>query len=113
MSEIGLFEAINTLRAMRRLKPDPVPLELIRKVLAAGTKAPSGQNTQPWAFVVVQDPEGKKFIQERYHAPTLKIRYCKRRSQGSAEGLRHLTFSSGPQRRLARGNFLKKDGGRL
>lgn len=67
MSDIGLFEAINTLRSMRRLKPDPVPLELIRKVLDAGTKAPSGQNTQPWVFVVVQDSEEKKFIQERYH----------------------------------------------
>ena len=67
MPEIDLFETMNTMRAMRRLKPDPVPLELIRKVLEAGTKAPSGQNTQPWAFLVVQDPEGKKFIQERYH----------------------------------------------
>lgn len=67
MSEIDLFEAMHTMRAIRRLKPDPVPWELLRKVLEAGTKAPSGQNTQPWAFVVVQDPEGKKFIQERYH----------------------------------------------
>jgi len=67
MSELGLFDTIKSLRAMRRLKPDPVPLELIRKVLDAGTKAPSGMNSQPWAFVVVQDAEGKKFIQERYH----------------------------------------------
>ena len=67
MSEMGLFEAMNTMRAMRRLKPDPVPLELIRKVLDAGIKAPSSQNTQPWAFLVVQDLQGKKFIQERYH----------------------------------------------
>jgi nitroreductase len=66
--EIGLFEAIDTLRAMRRLRPDPVPLELIRKVLDAGTKAPSGQNTQPWEFVVVHEEKGKRFLQERYHA---------------------------------------------
>ncbi len=71
MSDIGLFDAITTMRAMRRLKPDPVPLELIRKVLDAGTRAPSGQNTQSWAFVVVQDPEGKKFMQERYHQAML------------------------------------------
>jgi nitroreductase len=62
----GIFEIIDTTRAMKRLKPDPVPLELIRKVLDAGTKAPSGVNTQPWEFVVVRDAETKKWIQERY-----------------------------------------------
>ena len=67
MSEIGLFEAIHTLRSMRRLKPDPVPRAVLRQVLEAGTKAPNGQNTQPWAFVVVQDLGGKKFLQEHYH----------------------------------------------
>jgi nitroreductase len=63
----GLFETIDTLRAMRRLAQDPVPLEILRKVLDAGTKAPSGQNTQPWAFLVVRDRETKAFIQQRYH----------------------------------------------
>lgn len=72
MSTIGLFEAMNTLRSMRRLKPDPIPLELLRTVLDAGTKAPSGQNTQPWAFVVVQDPEAKKFLQEHYHSGMIR-----------------------------------------
>jgi len=68
MSTNDLFEAIHSLRAMRRLKPDPVPDELIDRVLAAGTQAPSGQNTQPWRFLVVRDEEGKRFIQQRYHA---------------------------------------------
>ena len=67
MKDVGLFDVMYTMRAMRRLRPDPVPLELIRKVLEAGTQAPSGQNTQPWAFVVVRDPETRKFIGERYH----------------------------------------------
>ena len=65
-AEPGLFEIINTTRAMKRLKPDPVPVELIRKVLDAGTKAPSGENTQLWEFVVIQEADGKRFIQERY-----------------------------------------------
>lgn len=67
MNDMGVFETMHSLRAMRRLKPDPVPLNLIRRVLAAGTQAPSGQNTQPWSFVVVRDPATKRFIQERYH----------------------------------------------
>ena len=36
---------------MRRLKPDPVPPELIRKILEAGTAAPSGGNMQRWRFL--------------------------------------------------------------
>ena len=66
MAEPGFFQIINTTRAIKRLKPDPVPLALIRKVLDAGTTAASGLNTQPWEFVVVQDPKGKQFIQTRY-----------------------------------------------
>lgn len=60
------FELVGSVRAMRRLKPDPVPLELIHKVLNAGVQAPSGQNLQPWAFVLVGDPERKKWFAERY-----------------------------------------------
>jgi hypothetical protein len=38
MAEIGLFEAMYTARALRRLKPDPVPEDLITKILEAGTQ---------------------------------------------------------------------------
>ena len=55
MTEIGLFEAMYTARAMRRLKPDPVPEEVITKVLDAAIRAPSGGNAQNWAFIVVRD----------------------------------------------------------
>jgi nitroreductase len=64
--EIGLFEAMHTMRAMRRLKPDPVPDELIRKIIAAGVCAPSGGDVQHWRFIVVKDREIKKQIQVRY-----------------------------------------------
>ncbi|MGH7061636.1 MAG: nitroreductase family protein, partial [Stellaceae bacterium] len=57
MAEIGVFEAIHTARSLRRLKPDPVPEELITKVLDAAIRAPSAGNAQNWAFVVVRDPE--------------------------------------------------------
>lgn len=46
-----LFEVMRTMRAMRRLKPDPVPGELVE----AATCAPSGSNAQAYAFVVVTD----------------------------------------------------------
>lgn len=50
-----LFEALTTQRAIRSIKPDPVPEELIVRVIELATKAPSGGNQQPWAFVVVRD----------------------------------------------------------
>ncbi len=46
-----LFEIIHTTRSMRRLKPDPVPDGLIRRILEAGTAAPSGGNMQRWRFL--------------------------------------------------------------
>ena len=45
---------------MRRLKTDPVPNELIRKILQAGVCAPSGGNMQRWRFLVVRDPKIKR-----------------------------------------------------
>jgi nitroreductase len=64
--DIALFEALRTTRAIRRLKPDPVPFALIRKVCEAGTFAPSGGNRQPWHFIAVTDAERRAFIAERY-----------------------------------------------
>ncbi|MGH7931908.1 MAG: nitroreductase family protein [Candidatus Binataceae bacterium] len=64
--EIGLFETIHTMRAIRRLKPDAVPDELIRKIIDAGIRAPSGGDIQHWRFIVVKDTEIKRQIQLRY-----------------------------------------------
>src|SRR5207247_7397398 len=61
-----LFETMQTMRAMRRLKPDPVPDELIRKILEAGICAPNGGNTQRWRFLVVKDPKIKQGVQVHY-----------------------------------------------
>jgi nitroreductase len=64
--EVPLLEGIRTTRAIRRLAPDPVPPELIRKVCEAGTFAPSGGNRQPWIFVAVTDAERRAFVADRY-----------------------------------------------
>jgi nitroreductase len=55
MPEIGLFETIYSARSIRRLKPDPVPEELITRVLDAAIRAPSAGNAQNWVFLVVRD----------------------------------------------------------
>ena len=61
-----LFEIIRTTRSMRRLKSDPVPSELIRKILEAGVCAPSGGNMQRWRFLVIRDPEVKETVGALY-----------------------------------------------
>jgi nitroreductase len=50
-----VFEVMATMRAMRRLKPDPVPDALLTRLVEAATWAPSGSNMQAYSFVVVTD----------------------------------------------------------
>jgi len=61
-----VFEIMHTTRAMRRLKPDPVPDELIRKILQAGMCAANGGNNQRWRFMVIKDSAKKKAVQVVY-----------------------------------------------
>jgi nitroreductase len=61
-----IFDIIHTTRAMRRLKPDPVPDDLIRKILEAGVCAANGGNYQRWRFMVVKDTATKKAVQVWY-----------------------------------------------
>jgi len=62
----NVFDVIYTTRAMRRLKPDPVPDDLIVKILDAGIRAPNGGNNQTWHFVVIKDAAIKKAVQLIY-----------------------------------------------
>jgi nitroreductase len=61
-----LFDIMTTTRSMRRLKGDPVPDDLIRKILEAGVAAPSGGNMQRWRFLVVKDAAVKKTVGAYY-----------------------------------------------
>lgn len=77
----GLFEIIESTRAIKRLHPEPVPLELLRRVLHAGTQGPSGLNTQPWEFLVVRETAPKRFVQERY------LHHCRALFQESLDAM--------------------------
>ncbi len=52
-------EALYTTRAMRRVRPDPVPMEVQARILDAAVRAPSGGNSQGWHFLLVDDPAVK------------------------------------------------------
>jgi len=66
MAEPEIFEVMYSTRSMRRLKPDPIPDEVLYKILDAGIRAPSGGNTQHWRFLVVKDPQVKQQVQQVY-----------------------------------------------
>ena len=63
---MDVFEAIGTLRAMRRFTDEPVSDEDVWTIIEAATMAPSGGNRQPWNFIVIRDVETKRGIAEHY-----------------------------------------------
>ncbi|MBW1802057.1 MAG: nitroreductase family protein [Deltaproteobacteria bacterium] len=60
----ALMSLITSRRSTRRYKRDPVPLDMVMQVLEAGRWAPSGDNSQPWDFVVVRDEDKRKQVME-------------------------------------------------
>jgi nitroreductase len=70
--EMGVFETIYHCRAMRRLKPDPVPEALLIRLIDAGNQAPSGSNQQPARWLIVRDPEQRRRIAEINRAAVQK-----------------------------------------
>lgn len=54
------LEILRNRRSIRRYKPDDVPDELLEKIMEAGRWAQSGDNAQPWRFIVVRDEKMKQ-----------------------------------------------------
>jgi nitroreductase len=52
---MDVYEALYTTRAMRRVRPDPIPADVQARILDAAIRAPSGGNAQGWRFLLVDD----------------------------------------------------------
>jgi len=65
-ADVGIWEALYTSRAMRRMKPDPVPLAVQTRIMDAAVRAPSGGDAQPWRFLLVDDPDIKARLADPY-----------------------------------------------
>mgnify|MGYP005692915141 FL=1 len=63
---MDVFEALYTTRAMRRVSEDPIPDDVLKQMIDAGIRAPSGSNRQGWKFIVVNDPEIKNQLGDLY-----------------------------------------------
>src|SRR5262245_30265013 len=62
-----LFDVMSTCRALRRLRNDPVPDSMVRRLVEAATYAPSGRNLQRARWIVVCDPEQRRRVAELNH----------------------------------------------
>uniref|UniRef100_A0A8B9IFT1 iodotyrosine deiodinase n=1 Tax=Anser cygnoides TaxID=8845 RepID=A0A8B9IFT1_ANSCY len=60
----AFYELLNKRRSVRFLSDEPVPREVIDNVIRTAGTSPSGAHTEPWTFVVVQDPDVKHKIRE-------------------------------------------------
>ncbi|MFM8410031.1 MAG: nitroreductase family protein [Alphaproteobacteria bacterium] len=60
----AMLALLGSQRAHREILPDPIPDELVERLLVAATHAPSAENRQPWAFVVVRDEAARARIGE-------------------------------------------------
>jgi len=74
MSYEDFLELVKKRRSFRRFKSDPVPKEILEKVLEAARYPPSAGNSQPWEFIVVQDVATKKSITQSITSGYKKIR---------------------------------------
>jgi nitroreductase len=71
MASHDLYDVMSTLRAVRRVRPDPIPADVLDRVLQAACWAPTGGNMQPWRIIVVRSPEKKQALADVY-APEWK-----------------------------------------
>ena len=63
---MDVFEALYTTRAMRRVSEDPIPDDILKQMIDASIRAPSGSNRQGWKFIVVTDPDIKNQLGDLY-----------------------------------------------
>ena len=57
---MDFYDLIRTRRSIRSYQKKEIPQEVLKRVLEAARVAPSGNNMQPWSFVIVKDPSLKK-----------------------------------------------------
>ena len=86
---MDVIEAMETCSAARYLKPDPVPQDLIERVIFAATRASSPGNSQEWDFIVVRNPEAKQKIRDLL-APRFKAMRAGQVTSRMIDGAMHL-----------------------
>jgi nitroreductase len=63
---IALYDAMSTLRAVRRLREDPLEDAVLERILQAAAWAPSGGNVQPWRIIAVRNAALRQQVGDLY-----------------------------------------------
>ena len=92
-----LGEAMFSLRAIRRFKPDPIPDADVRDIMESAIRAPNGGNTQPWHFVVIKDPQ----IRAKF-APLFREAWWAKRNEEGIRGPEDIPPGKGMRRSAMR-----------
>lgn len=93
---LDVYEAMSTLRAVRRLKPDAIPLDVMQRVLQAAAWAPTGGNVQPFRIISVEAPSNKAQIGAWYQEEWTKY----------TQGIRGAEKGSATEKMLRAGDYL-------
>lgn len=99
-----LQEALYTTRAMRRLASDPIPDEVLLRILDAAIRAPSAGNAHGFRFLVVRDPETKRALQVVYREVLDEL--YRTRYAATADAVRAGTANTSQQRVTGSANHL-------
>jgi nitroreductase len=74
---MDVLEAINKRHSVRGFKPDPVPQEILKKIVEGALRSPSASNSQPWELAVVSGAKLeeiiKAFLENATKMPALDI----------------------------------------
>jgi len=97
--KIGLLEGLATTRAIRRYRDEPIPAGVLRDILFAATRAPSGSNRQPFRFLVLTDGERAMKAKALIGGAARRIWNAKRKADGYDKGSG--TRSDSPKARMA------------
>lgn len=91
-----IIDVITSRKSIRRYRPDPIPDEMIDKILEAARWAPTGENYQPWILIVIRDQETRNRIGDLAKLGSgsrMTAWYCMGEMQKRFEGIKD------PQRR--------------
>jgi nitroreductase len=97
---VGLLEGMATTRTIRRYRDEPIPPRILRAILFAATRAPSGSNRQPFRFLVLRDSERARQAKELIGGAARRAWADKRTSDGYQAGSGSRPDS--PKARMAR-----------
>jgi nitroreductase len=91
---VDLYEALYTTRAMRRVKPDPVPEHVVASMLDAAIRAPTGSNAQSWRWITVSDATTRAALGDLYRDAWETLRQTVYRGAPSSPDLVRVTRSA-------------------